>query len=99
MDGPGRSFESRQPTNRTNFCGAGKLPLSAHCCNIARQILGRSVFRGVDLPIRGSEPASPPAKPFWPGLRVGVLLPTSKQPLPPPAILFYSNFIDTRRPG
>jgi hypothetical protein len=26
---------SRQPTNRTNFCGADKLPLSPRCCDIA----------------------------------------------------------------
>jgi hypothetical protein len=45
---------SRQPTSRTNFCGAEKLPLSPRCCDIAPQIFGRSAFWGVGLSIRNS---------------------------------------------
>jgi hypothetical protein len=41
-----------------NFCGAEKLPLSAHCCNIAPQFLGRSVFRGPGLRVGDLVPTS-----------------------------------------
>src|SRR3982074_260711 len=88
--GSGRALGSRQPTSCTNFCGADWLPLSPHCCDIAPQIFGSSALRGFDFSIRGSEEPSISAKRSaigWPGLRVGVVLPTSMLPLPTTAIL------------
>jgi hypothetical protein len=51
---------SRQPTNRTNFCGADTLPLSPRCCDIAPQILTRSAFREFWSSIRGLKEPLPP---------------------------------------
>jgi hypothetical protein len=88
--GSGRALESRQPTRRTNFCGADWLPrpMSPHCCAIATELLGCSVLGGFCLSIRGlSEEPSPKASTTgWPGLRTSLSLPTSMLPLPTTAI-------------
>jgi hypothetical protein len=88
--GSGRALESRQPTRRTNFCGADWLPrpMSPHCCAIAMEILGCSVLGGLCLSARGlSEEPSPKASTGWPALRISLSLPTSMLPLPTTAIL------------
>ena len=79
--------EPRQPTNCRNFCGDDWLPrpLSRHCCVMATQIRGRSLFGELVSPICGPDEPLLPARFSTigrPGLRVGVLVPTSMLPLP-----------------
>ena len=93
----GRALGSRQPTSRTNFCGADWLPrpMSPHCCAMAPEI--RSSL-GFCLSIRGllEEPSPKASTTGWPGLRVSFSLPTSMLPLPTTAILCW-RYVTTQR--